>query len=294
MHDLSNTSLTVAAVQFACTSNVSDNLSTALRMVREAAAKGAQIICVQELFETLYFCQEQNPAHFGLATSIADNPAVNAFQMLCKDLSVVVPVSIFERAGQAFYNTVVMIDADGAILGTYRKSHIPDGPGYSEKYYFRQGDSGFKVWATAHGKVGVGICWDQWFPEAARAMALLGAEILLYPTAIGSEPGQPDFDSMEHWRTVMRGHAGANMMPVIASNRIGTEVVAGKSQTYYGSSFIAGPDGALLADGPRNGECVLTHSFGRQKLVATRAAWGLFRDRRPDLYGVLLTADGEQ
>ncbi len=292
MPTFANTSVTVAAVQFECSDSVSENISNAVRLVREAAAKGAQIICVQELFEGHYFCQEQNPEHFGRATAIEDNPAVKAFQALCKELQVVVPVSIFERAGQAYYNTVVMVDADGSILGNYRKSHIPDGPGYSEKYYFRQGDSGFKVWSTQYGKVGVGICWDQWFPEAARAMALLGAEFLLYPTAIGSEPGQPDFDSMEHWRTVMRGHAGANMMPVIAANRIGTEVVAGKNQTYYGSSFIAGPDGVLTANGPRTGECVLTASFDRKKLAATRAAWGLFRDRRPDLYGVLLSADG--
>ena len=284
--------VTVAAVQFSCSNDTPVNILTASRMVRDAASKGAQIICVPELFESHYFCQEQNPAHFARAKEVEDNPAVKAFQALCKELSVVVPVSIFERAGQAFYNTVVMIDADGSILGNYRKSHIPDGPGYSEKYYFRLGDSGFKVWNTAYGNIGVCICWDQWFPEAARAMALKGAELLLYPTAIGSEPGHPDFDSMEHWRIVMRGHAGANMMPVIAANRTGTEIVAGKRQTYYGSSFIAGPDGALVADGSRSDETVLTHSFDRIKLAENRAAWGLFRDRRPDLYGVLLTADG--
>ena len=285
-------SVTVAAVQFECSDDASDNLATATRLVRAAAANGANIVCVQELFESPYFCQEENPEHFTRATTLEDNAAVRSFRLLCAELGIAVPVSIFERKGQVFFNTVVMIDADGSVLGTYRKSHIPDGPGYCEKYYFRQGDTGFKVWDTRFGKVGVGICWDQWFPEAARAMALMGAEFLLYPTAIGSEPDKPDFDSMEHWRITMRGHAGANMMPVIAANRIGTEIVDGNSQTYYGSSFIAGADGALLADGPRHGEVVLTARFDRQQLAANRAAWGLFRDRRPDLYSVLLTADG--
>jgi N-carbamoylputrescine amidase len=284
--------VTLGVVQFACSDDAQNNIETATKLVRNARGKGANIVLVQELFEGHYFCQEQNPKHFGRATGISDNPAVKAFQAIAKELGIVVPVSVFEKAGQVFYNTVAMIDADGSLMGTYRKSHIPDGPGYNEKYYFRAGDTGFKVWDTRFGKVGVGICWDQWFPEAARAMALMGAEFLLYPTAIGSEPGQPDFDTMEHWRITMRGHAGANMLPVAAANRIGTEVVAGKSQTYYGSSFIAGADGALLADGPRTGETVLTATFDREKLAANRAAWGLYRDRRPELYGVLTTADG--
>ena len=284
--------VTLGVVQFACSDDVHENIETATKLARIAHGKGANIVLVQELFEGHYFCQEQNPAHFGRATAIDDNPAVRAFQALAKELGIVVPISVFEKAGQVFYNTVAMVDADGSLMGTYRKSHIPDGPGYNEKYYFRAGDTGFKVWDTRFGKIGVGICWDQWFPEAARAMALMGAEFLLYPTAIGSEPGQPDFDSMEHWRITMRGHAGANMMPVAAANRIGTEVVAGKSQTYYGSSFIAGADGALLADGPRTGEAVLTAPFDRARLAANRTAWGLYRDRRPELYGVLTTADG--
>ena len=284
--------VTLGIVQFACTDDSRQNIETASRLVREAAGKGAQIIVVQELFEGHYFCQEQNPKHFERAHTLEENPAVKALQTLARELKIVVPVSFFERKGQAFYNSIAMIDADGAVLGIYRKSHIPDGPGYSEKYYFRPGDTGFKVWNTRFGRVGVGICWDQWFPEAARAMALMGAEFLLYPTAIGSEPGQPDVDSMEHWRITMRGHAGANMMPVAAANRIGTEIVAAKSQTYYGSSFIAGADGALLADAPREGESVLTATFDRKKLAANRAAWGIFRDRRPELYGALMTGDG--
>lgn len=284
--------VTLGVVQFACSDSARNGVAICTDLVRQAHALGANIVVVPELFEGHYFCQEQNPKHFERALPIEDNPAVKAFQALCKELAIVVPVSVFEKSGQAFYNSVAMIDADGSIMGVYRKSHIPDGPGYSEKYYFRPGDTGFKVWETRFGKVGVGICWDQWFPEAARAMALMGAEFIVYPTAIGSEPGQPDYDSMEHWRITMRGHAGANMTPVAAANRIGTEVVAGKSQTYYGSSFIAGADGALLADGPRSSESVLTATFDRAKLAANRAAWGLYRDRRPELYGVLMTADG--
>ena len=284
--------VTLGIVQFACTNDGSQNIETALRLVRQAASQGANIIVVQELFEGHYFCQEQNPKHFECAHTLEENPAVMAFQSLACELGIVVPVSFFERTGQAFYNSMAMIDADGAVLGIYRKSHIPDGPGYNEKYYFRPGDTGFKVWNTRFGRVGLGICWDQWFPEAARAMALMGAEFLLYPTAIGSEPGQADFDSMEHWRVTMRGHAGANMMPVAAANRFGTEIVAGKSQSYYGSSFIAGADGALVANAPRDGESVLTATFDRAKLDVSRATWGVFRDRRPELYGVLMTGDG--
>jgi N-carbamoylputrescine amidase len=284
--------VTLGVVQFACTDDVRENIDTASRLVREAAARGANIVLVQELFEGHYFCQEESPAHFARAKPLDGHATLAAFQALAAETGVVIPVSLFEARNQAFYNSVAIIDDRGAVLGVYRKSHIPDGPGYSEKFYFNPGDTGFRVWPTRFGTIGVGICWDQWFPEAARAMALMGAEFLLYPTAIGSEPGRPDFDSMEHWRTTMRGHAGANLMPLAAANRFGTEIVGGKTQTYYGSSFIAGPTGALAAAAGREGEAVLTVSFDRAEMRNERAAWGLFRDRRPELYRVLATADG--
>ena len=291
---MTNRSLQIGVVQFACSDSAEENISTASRLIRDAASKGAKIILVQELFSGLYFCQEQNPDHFKRAYSVTDDPAVAALSALAGELGVAIPISFFEKAGQVFYNTVAMADADGSILGIYRKSHIPDGPGYNEKYYFRSGDTGFRVWDTAHGRVGVGICWDQWFPEGARAMALLGAEVILYSTAIGSEPGQPAFDSSRHWQRTQQGHAAANMTPVAAANRIGSETVGGKVQSYYGSSFIAGPDGALVAEAERDGEAVLIASFDRDTLARDRATWGLFRDRRPDLYGLISTADGRQ
>ena len=288
----SGSKTTLGVVQFACTDDLAGNLETASRLIRQAAGKGANIVLVQELFEGLYFCQTQDPIHFGRAHALADHPVIAPMQALARELGIVLPVSFFEKKNQAFYNSIAMIDDTGAILGVYRKSHIPDGPGYSEKFYFRPGDTGFKIWPTRFGTIGVGICWDQWFPEAARAMALMGAELILYPTAIGSEPARPDLDTMEHWRMVMRGHAAANMMPVAAANRIGAETIGGKTQSYYGSSFIAGPDGQLAADAPRDGEAVLIATFDRQDLADNRAAWGMFRDRRPDLYGALATADG--
>jgi N-carbamoylputrescine amidase len=285
--------VTLGVVQFACSDDAGENLATASRLVREAAARGANVVLVQELFEGLYFCQEQAAVHFARAKPLDDaHPTLSAMRALAAELGVVIPVSLFERRNQAYYNSVVMVDEEGKALGVYRKSHIPDGLGYEEKFYFNPGDTGFKVWPTRFGAIGVGICWDQWFPEAARAMALAGAEFLLYPTAIGSERGRPDFDSMEHWRITMRGHAGANLMPVAAANRIGTEHVGGYEQTFYGSSFIAGPTGALVSGAERTGEAVLTATFDRAQMRADRAAWGLFRDRRPDLYGALATADG--
>jgi len=284
--------VTLAAVQFACSDDPTQNLATATRLVREAAGRGANIVVVQELFEGLYFCQEERPVHFARARPLAGNPVVAAMATLAAELGVVIPVSFFEARNQAYFNSVAVVGDDGAVLGVYRKSHIPDGPGYSEKFYFNPGDTGFRVWPTRFGAIGVGICWDQWFPEAARAMALMGAEFLLYPTAIGSEPGRPDFDSMEHWRITMRGHAGANLMPVAAANRIGTETVGGRTQTYYGSSFIAGPTGELRASAGRDGEAVLTARFDRAAMRSDRAAWGLFRDRRPELYCALSTSDG--
>ncbi len=284
--------VTVAATQFASANDRESNLDKAEGMVRRAAAEGAEIVLLQELFETPYFCKDQLPVHFGLAQPLEGNPTLRRMAALARELGVVLPVSFFERANNAYYNSVAIIDADGRPLGVYRKSHIPDGPGYQEKFYFNPGDTGFRVWETAHGAIGVGICWDQWFPECARSMALQGAEILFYPTAIGSEPQNPALDSRGHWRRVMQGHAGANMMPLVASNRIGSEEGKSATLTFYGNSFIAGPTGELAASAGAESEAVLTARFDLDAVREMRAAWGLFRDRRPDLYGALATLDG--
>ena len=281
-------------MQMAMAPEVEANVATAERLVRAAAQQGAQVVLIPELFEGPYFCIDQLPSNFDRARPVDGHPTVEHFRALARELEVVLPLSVYERAGQATFNSVVMVDADGSLLGTYRKSHIPDGPGYTEKYYFNPGDTGFRVWATRYGAVGVGICWDQWFPESARAMALLGAEFLLYPTAIGSEPPDPAWDSSGHWQRVMQGHAGANLMPVLAANRIGTEHGQhDQSITFYGSSFIADATGAKVAEASRDGEAVLLATFDRDELRTMRAAWGVFRDRRPDLYGPLVTLDGQ-
>jgi N-carbamoylputrescine amidase len=264
----------------------------ALDAVRDAAGQGAQIILLPELFETPYFCKDQDPRHFELARPRRDNETLARFAGLAAELAVVLPVSFFERAGPAHFNSLVVIDADGRDLGLYRKSHIPDGPGYQEKFYFNPGDTGFRVWPTRYGTLGVAICWDQWFPEAARAMALRGAEILFYPTAIGSEPQDPMLDSSGHWQRVMQGHAGANVMPLIAANRIGCEIGQGVEVTFYGSSFIAGPTGELIASAARDREAILVADLDLAEIARRRRAWGIFRDRRPDLYGVLHSLDG--
>jgi N-carbamoylputrescine amidase len=285
--------VTVAATQFACSANPAENLDKAESLVREAAALGAQVILLQELFETPYFCKDHLAAHFGLARPIAESPVVHRFQALARELGVALPLSVFERANNAYYNSLAMIDADGAVLGTYRKSHIPEGPGYHEKFYFSPGDTGFRVWRTRFGVLGVGICWDQWFPEAARCMALLGADILLYPTAIGSEPHDPSVDSRDHWQRCMQGHAAANVMPLVASNRVGTERGEKYEMTFYGSSFIADATGGKVAEADRSSAAVLTATFDFDLLRAQRHSWGVFRDRRPDLYGSILTLDGQ-
>ena len=284
--------LTVASVQMAMSDERADNVATAERLVRKAAAEGARLVLVPELFEGPYFCKDMAPEHFDRAMPIEGHPTVEHFQTVAAELDVVVPLSVYERANNATYNSLVMIDADGAVLGVYRKSHIPDGPGYTEKYYFNVGDTGFRVFRTKHAIVGAAVCWDQWFPESARCMALLGAEVLCYPTAIGSEPPDPAWDSSGHWQRVMQGHAGANLMPLIASNRVGREVGASTEITFYGSSFIADNTGAKVAEAGRDGEAVLTATFDLDDLQRTRHSWGLFRDRRPDLYGPLLTLDG--
>jgi N-carbamoylputrescine amidase len=286
--------VTFAATQFACSWNREANVARAKELVREAAAKGANAILIQELFETPYFCQDQCADHFGLAAPFEGNPLIRAMADLASDLSVVLPVSFFEKAGHAHFNSLAMIDADGSVLGLYRKSHIPDGPGYQEKYYFTPGDTGFKVFKTRYGMFGAGICWDQWFPESARTMALMGAEALFYPTAIGTEPPPaPPVDSRDHWRRVMQGHAGANLMPLIASNRIGTEQGQQGEITFYGSSFIADAQGAIIAELGRKEPGVTVASFDLDETAKARASWGIFRDRRPELYGPILGHDGK-
>lgn len=284
--------VTVAATQMACSWDSAANIAKAERLVREAATQGAQIILIQELFETPYFCQKPNPDYLQLATTVEANEAIAHFQKVAKELQVVLPISFYERAGRARFNSIAILDADGSNLGVYRKSHIPDGPGYHEKYYFNPGDTGFKVWDTRYAKIGVGICWDQWFPEAARSMALLGAELLFYPTAIGSEPHDPSISSRDHWQRVQQGHAGANLMPLIAANRIGREEQDGYAITFYGSSFIADPFGQKVAELNETEEGVLVHSFDLDRLEQVRSAWGVFRDRRPNLYDPLKTLDG--
>lgn len=282
----------VAATQMSCTANIEENIKKAEKLVREAVAKGAQIVLLQELFETPYFCQKEKADFFQFATELEKNKAVNHFQAIAQELAVVLPISFYERKNNARYNSLAVIDANGEILGVYRKSHIPDGPGYEEKFYFNPGDTGFKVWNTRYAKIGAGVCWDQWYPEAARCMALLGAEILFYPTAIGSEPQDAGIDSKDHWQMVMQGHAAANLVPVVASNRIGTEAVDESEITFYGSSFIAGPQGQKLVEANRTEETVLVMEFDLEQLERQRIEWGIFRDRRPELYKVIMTYDG--
>jgi N-carbamoylputrescine amidase len=285
--------VTLAATQFACSWDLPANADRAEALVRKAAAQGAQVVLIQELFATPYFCIEERPEYFDLALPMQGHPLIARFADLARELGVVLPLSYFEKAGQAHFNSMAMIDADGRVLGNYRKSHIPQGPGYEEKYYFSPGDTGYRVWETAFGRIGVGICWDQWFPECARAMALMGAEVLLYPTAIGSEPPAPDYDSQPHWEICMRGHAGANIMPVLASNRIGREVAPeGREVTFYGSSFIADQTGQVVAKASRTEEEVLLATFDLQAIAELRRSWGLFRDRRPETYGAVAGLDG--
>jgi len=276
-----------AATQMACTWNRTENLERAEALVRKAAEDGANVILLQELFETPYFCQQQKPAYMDLATSMEENPAVRRFREIAKELKVVLPISFYERMGNTAFNTAAIIDADGTVLGIYRKTHIPDGLPYAEKYYFTPGDTGFRVWQTRYGKIGVGICWDQWFPEAARAMALMGAELLLYPTAIGSE-GYIEVDSHIHWRNTMAGHAAANMIPVVASNRIGTES-DGTVMTFYGGSFIANQHGEIVVEAENDKAGTVTAEFDLDALAKERREWGIYRDRRPEMYQIILT-----
>jgi N-carbamoylputrescine amidase len=281
--------LTVAALQTAYGQDMAANLARTVDLVREAAAKGAQVILPSELIQGHYFCVTQLESWFATAHPWREHPCVTALAPLAAELGVVIPVSIFEREGPHYFNSVVMIDADGSLMGVYRKSHIPDGPGYQEKYYFRPGDTGFKVWDTRFGRIGVGICWDQWYPECARAMALMGAEILLYPTAIGSEPQDASLDTRDPWQRAMQGHAVSNVIPVVAANRTGFEPGPGGGQSFYGSSFIADHRGDLVASLDREDQGVITARFDLDFLAAHRASFGFFRDRRTDLYGALVS-----
>jgi len=277
--------LSVACLQAAFGHDMKANLDKVEALVCDAAAQNAQIILPPELFQGIYFPTRQDPKWFETAYAVGEHPCVRALQTLAGKLSVVIPISFFEKDGPRFYNSVAIADADGEILGVYRKSHIPDGPGYQEKYYFRPGDTGFKTWKTKHGVIGVGICWDQWYPEAARAMVLEGAEILLYPTAIGSEPYDESLDTHARWQRVMQGHAVANAVPVAAANRIGLEDNDGVTQKYYGHSFIADQTGEITAELGDEAEGVIVTAFDVDDIAAYRADWGFFRDRRTDLYG---------
>lgn len=274
--------VTVAATQMSCSWDLEDNLKKAEKLVRKAAQQGAKIILLQELFETPYFCQQERYEYFQYAKPTSENVAIHYFQAIAKELEVVLPISFFERANNTFFNSLVVLDADGTIMETYRKTHIPDGHSYEEKFYFAPGDTGFKVWDTRYGKIGVGICWDQWFPESARCMTLLGAELLMYPTAIGSEPVL-NRDSQSHWQRVMQGHAAGNLVPVIASNRIGTEV-DGSQMNFYGTSFITDHFGEILNQADRETESVILATVDLDQAAFERRTWGIYRDRRPEHY----------
>ena len=279
--------ITVAAIQTAYGHDMQANIAKTEGFVREAASQGAQVILPSELFQGIYFCSKQDPKWFDTAYAVKDHACVKALRALAKTLKVVIPISFFEKDGPRYYNSVAVADADGEILGVYRKSHIPDGPGYQEKYYFRPGDTGFKAWTTKHGKIGVGICWDQWYPECARAMVLAGAEVLFYPTAIGSEPYDASLDTHQQWQRAMQGHAVSNAVPVVAANRIGLEDNDGAKQKFYGHSFIANPSGELVQSFGDKDEGVLVHAFDLAEIEKYRADWGFFRDRRTDLYAKL-------
>ena len=276
--------ITVAAIQMSCSDKTDQNIQKADLMVRTAADQGAQIILLPELFETLYFCQEKAEANFRYAASLEQQQAVAHFQEVARELQVVLPISFFEHTEKHYFNSIAIVNANGQILGIYRKTHIPDGPGYEEKFYFSPGDTGFQVWDTRYGKLGVGICWDQWFPEAARCMALQGAEFLLYPTAIGSEPGLEKVDSKEHWQLCMQGHAAANIMPVIAANRTGTEKAAASELTFFGSSFITNEIGRKISEADRTSETIVYGSFDLQQIRCYRDFWGVYPDRKPGMY----------
>ena len=285
--------ITLSATQMACSWDIDNNIARAETLVRAAAADGAQIVLLQELFETPYFCVDQDPKYFSLAKSREDNLLIQHFATLAKELGVVLPISFFERAGQVFFNSLVVADVDGTIKGLYRKSHIPQNPGYEEKFYFSPGNTGFQIIETKFARLGCAICWDQWFPEAARAMTLMGAEVLLYPTAIGSEPEVPRLDSSAHWQRVMQGHSAANVIPVVASNRVGKEEGKRSEITFYGSSFITDFTGEKVVEADKQKETHIVASIDLEAAARYREAWCVFRDRRVDLYSVLSSLEGK-
>ena len=286
--------VTLSATQMTCSKNNTENIDKAESIIRKAADMGAQIILIQELFESTYFCMDQKDELFQLSKPFENHPTIERMAKLASELKVVLPISFFEKANRAHYNAIAVINANGEILGKYRKSHIPDGPGYQEKFYFNPGDTGFKVWDTAYAKIGIGICWDQWFPEVARIMALKGAEVLLYPTAIGGEPEDDGFDSSDMWQRVMIGHSAANQIPVVASNRIGTEQGQDISNYFYGRSFITNHVGDKIAEASRDKEEILIGKVSLDEAENLRNVWGVFRDRRTDLYSDLLKLDGSE
>lgn len=290
--------VTVAATQMHCTWDINENISRAEGLIREAHSKGANIILLQELFMSPYFCIDQDMRHLALAQSIDNSPLLEHFKSLAKELNVVLPVSFFEKANNAYFNSLAVIDVDGTLLGIYRKTHIPNDFGYQEKQYFTPGDTGFRVFETCYGRIGIGICWDQWFPETQRSLALMGAELIFHPTAIGSEPGEgvSSYDSQPHWTHVQCGAAGANMVPIIASNRVGNEKSKFTDElemTFYGSSFIADQTGTIVEQANRGSDCVLVHTFDLDAIAEQRDWWGVFRDRRPCMYNVISTSDGK-
>jgi len=282
----------VAATQMTCSWKIDENISKATKLIKKAAEKGANIILLQELFQTPYFCIQYDEEIFKLAQTFENNKILDQMSQLAKKLKIVLPISFFEKDNNAYFNSIAVINSDGKILGTYRKSHIPDGPGYLEKYYFNPGNTGFKVWDTNYGKIGIGICWDQWFPEAARIMALKGAEILFYPTAIGDEL-MSEYDSSGSWQRVMQGHAAANIMPVVASNRIGSESVKGQVNGFYGKSFICDRSGKIISEASKDKEEIIIADIDTEEDHLFRRNWGLFRDRRTDLYNEILTLEGK-
>ena len=282
----------IATTQMKCSWDREANVANAEKLIRDAARQGARIILIQELFETPYFCIDENSQFYDLAVAIEENQVVQQMAALARELEVVLPVSVFERANNALFNTLVMIDADGSILGKYRKTHIPDAPGYSEKYYFNPGDTGYPVWQTKYGKIGALICWDQWFPEAARILALKGAELILYPSAIGSDLNSDDVIALKHWQNTMRGHAAANIVPVIAANRIGTEEGKSGSIRFYGAGFICDHTGELLGECDEKNETVLVREIDLDAANHHRLYWNLFRDRRPETYREIMSLDG--
>lgn len=285
----------VAATQMTCSKNMDENVDKAIELIVRASKEGANIVLIQELFENEYFCKDQKDEYFNFAKPFIDHPTLFKMSKVAKEYNVVLPISYFEKANKAYFNSVAIIDANGEILGNYRKSHIPDGPGYQEKFYFSPGDTGFKVWDTKFAKIGVGICWDQWSSEAARIMALMGAEIIFYPTAIGSEPEDPDdFDSSNMWQRAMIGHSACNQVPVVASNRIGAEKGEVCTNYFYGRSFISDYKSDIIAEGSRNNEEVLLASIDLEEAESFRRTWGIFRDRRPDLYKPILNLSGNE